>query len=174
MMHSRGPGDQRRRSKLNQSRGAGLCRGRTVLACARETTMADCLIGVGSNIGDRSRVLDQAVEQVCRSPQVQLLGKSRYYDTPPIGGPPGQAPYLNAALRVATQMSPVQLLAWLQRVRSAIWDVSGSNAGDRVPSTSTYCCTNNGSSKGTIYGFRIREWPCVDSCSCRPAKSPRT
>ena len=46
-----------------------------------------------------------------RTPADPLRGRSAYHATRPIGGPPGQDPFLNAALRITTDLSPWQLLA---------------------------------------------------------------
>ena len=74
--------------------------------------MADCLIGLGSNIGDRASQLDKAVDVFCGHPRIAFHSVSRYRDTRPIGGPAGQGAYLNAALRVTAQLAPIDLLAW--------------------------------------------------------------
>ncbi len=78
--------------------------------------MADCLIGLGSNVGNRVTLLDQAIDQICGCPQNTLRGVSRYHEMPPIGGPAGQGPFLNAAIRITTELSPEQLLAQLRVV----------------------------------------------------------
>lgn len=72
--------------------------------------MAQCLIGLGSNLGDRAAQLDRAAELFCGYPQIHCAGRSTYHATRPIGGPPGQDPFLNAALRITTDLSPWQLL----------------------------------------------------------------
>jgi 2-amino-4-hydroxy-6-hydroxymethyldihydropteridine diphosphokinase len=73
--------------------------------------MAQCLIGLGSNLGDRAAQLDRATDLFCGYPQIHCAGRSTYHATRPIGGPPGQDPFLNAALRITTDLSPCQLLA---------------------------------------------------------------
>ncbi|MGM0486423.1 MAG: 2-amino-4-hydroxy-6-hydroxymethyldihydropteridine diphosphokinase [Planctomycetota bacterium] len=78
--------------------------------------MADCLIGLGSNIGDRVVQLDQAIHRFCGASHVTLRGISRYQETLPVGGPPGQGPFLNAVIRITTDLLPLQLLARAQQV----------------------------------------------------------
>ena len=78
--------------------------------------MADCLIGLGSNIGDRAGQFDEAVRHICHAPDVSLQGSSHYHETSPIGGPSGQDPFLNAVIRVVTSLSPEQLLVRLNQV----------------------------------------------------------
>lgn len=78
--------------------------------------MADCLIGLGSNMGDRAGQLDQAIQLFCHSSRIVLQGASSYHETPPIGGPVGQASFLNAVIRVDTDWSPGELLAQARHV----------------------------------------------------------
>jgi len=75
--------------------------------------MATCLIGLGSNLGDRRRALDQAVERLTRRPPVRLTARSRWYETVPVGGPPGQGPFLNGAAVLETSLEPEALFSVL-------------------------------------------------------------
>ena len=78
--------------------------------------MAECLIGLGSNLGDRTKQLEQACQLLCGHPQIDCVSCSSFHPTPPIGGPAGQDPFLNAALRVTTSLSPEQLLGAAREV----------------------------------------------------------
>lgn len=82
--------------------------------------MARCLVALGSNLGDRRDHLDKAVELLGFMPGVTLLGVSRYRETKPIGGPDGQAPFLNGACLVETDLSPQDLLGLLQAVEASL------------------------------------------------------
>ena len=75
--------------------------------------MATYLIGLGSNLGDRRRALDQAVERLTRQPHVRLTARSRWYETAPVGGPPGQGPFLNGVAVLETSLEPEALFAVL-------------------------------------------------------------
>ena len=59
--------------------------------------MAVCLIGFGSNLGDRRQTLEQAVADMAAHPRLHLLAASSFRETPAVGGPPDQPPYLNGA-----------------------------------------------------------------------------
>lgn len=72
-------------------------------------------IGLGSNLGDRERNLNQAIEQIRLLPQTQLLALSRTHETDPVGGPP-QGKFLNAAAKLETQLKPFDLLHRLQEI----------------------------------------------------------
>ncbi len=78
--------------------------------------MADCLIGIGSNLGDRAAILDRATALFCGHAQVQLLAHSTYHATRPVGGPGGQPVFLNGVLRIMTSLDPKALLAWAHSV----------------------------------------------------------
>jgi 2-amino-4-hydroxy-6-hydroxymethyldihydropteridine diphosphokinase len=49
-----------------------------------------------------------------------VTARSRPYQTKPVGGPPGQDDFLNAALRINTTLSPQQLLKLLQDVEAEL------------------------------------------------------
>ena len=70
---------------------------------ARERVRA--FVGIGSNMGDRLGFLRRAVAGL---PDVAAV--SPLYETEPVGGPPGQGPYLNAVVELHTSKSPRQLL----------------------------------------------------------------
>ena len=78
--------------------------------------MALAHLALGSNLGDRRATLDAAVRRLRAEPGVRVAAVSGYYDTPPVGGPAGQGPYLNAAAAVETDLPPDQLLALLHHI----------------------------------------------------------
>lgn len=80
--------------------------------------MATCLVAVGSNLGNREQTLDRAVEVLARHQQLRLLRRSRWRETSPVGGPPGQESFLNGALLLETSLSAQRLLQVLQTVEA--------------------------------------------------------
>ena len=70
--------------------------------------METAYIGVGSNIGDRARYLDSAVNAVRDLGEVIAL--SQVYDTEPCDVPSPQNRYLNMVVGLDTALSPIQLL----------------------------------------------------------------
>jgi 2-amino-4-hydroxy-6-hydroxymethyldihydropteridine diphosphokinase len=80
--------------------------------------MAAALIAIGSNLGDRQRILDDAVVQLAALPGIRLVAKSRWHATRPVGGPPGQGEFLNGAALIETTLSPEQLHAALKQIES--------------------------------------------------------
>jgi 2-amino-4-hydroxy-6-hydroxymethyldihydropteridine diphosphokinase len=71
--------------------------------------MASALVAFGSNLGDSSAILQQAVEQLNEVPGLSVVRQSRPRVTRPVGGPAGQDPFVNAVFRLETSLSPEQL-----------------------------------------------------------------
>jgi 2-amino-4-hydroxy-6-hydroxymethyldihydropteridine diphosphokinase len=86
------------------------------------------LIGLGSNLGDRRAMLDGAIAALNATAGVGVRRVSSFHETEPVGGPPGQGAFLNAAAALETTLDPVALLHVLQaietrfgRVRTVRW-----------------------------------------------------
>lgn len=75
-------------------------------------------LGIGSNLGDRLRHLQRAVDGLAAAPGVTVVGVSRVYETAPVGGPP-QDDYLNAVVAVDTDATPRALMELGQRLEAA-------------------------------------------------------
>lgn len=78
--------------------------------------MPECLISLGSNLGDRRSLLVDAAREIAASPQLTDLRLSRLFETPPIGGPGGQHPFLNAVATLTTSLGANELLLRLQSI----------------------------------------------------------
>jgi 2-amino-4-hydroxy-6-hydroxymethyldihydropteridine diphosphokinase len=83
-------------------------------------------LGLGSNLGDRRRHLAQAVAGL---PDLSVV--SPVYESDPVGGPPGQGPYLNVVAQLDTELSPRQLLAVATRLEQAAGRVREERWGPR-------------------------------------------
>ena len=73
-------------------------------------------IGLGANLGDPLAALRAAIDAIDALPTTRALVASDVYLTTPVGGPPGQPDYANAALLVETSLAPRALLRELQRI----------------------------------------------------------
>jgi 2-amino-4-hydroxy-6-hydroxymethyldihydropteridine diphosphokinase len=78
--------------------------------------MPRCLLGLGSNVGDRPRQIAAAVDALRNHPRTSGLTVSSLHETPPAGGPQGQVSYLNAAVVLNTDLSPGELLTLAQSI----------------------------------------------------------
>jgi 2-amino-4-hydroxy-6-hydroxymethyldihydropteridine diphosphokinase len=94
--------------------------------------MPKVCVGLGSNLGDRRRSLEAALEALRGNPAVRVLAVSRFIETEPVGGPPGQGPYLNGAAALETDLDPEALLAELKRIEQALGRTEGRRWGPRV------------------------------------------
>lgn len=83
-------------------------------------------------MGRRRELLDRAVELLRHMPGVNLLAVSRYRDTRPIGGPPGQAAFLNGACLLDTELPPHELLGLLAAVENTLHRERSERWGPRT------------------------------------------
>jgi 2-amino-4-hydroxy-6-hydroxymethyldihydropteridine diphosphokinase len=75
-------------------------------------------IALGSNLGDREAHLAAAIAALRRLPHTEVGAVSAVYETDPVGPPP-QGPYLNAAVRVTTDLGARDLLARLRGIEES-------------------------------------------------------
>jgi 2-amino-4-hydroxy-6-hydroxymethyldihydropteridine diphosphokinase len=66
-------------------------------------------LGLGSNVGDRRAQLQRATDELGRH-GVTVLASSSTYDTDPVGEVLDQPSFLNACLRIETELGPEELL----------------------------------------------------------------
>lgn len=90
--------------------------------------MTRAFLGLGSNLGDRWRILREALESL--GPAVVQC--SQVYETDPVGGPRGQGPYLNLVAEIETDLSPRDLLGVCHRLESAAGRVRTERWGPRT------------------------------------------
>jgi 2-amino-4-hydroxy-6-hydroxymethyldihydropteridine diphosphokinase len=81
--------------------------------------MTEAHIALGSNMGDRARHLQAAVYALEQTPGLTMGAVSRFHETAPVGGPPGQGPFLNAACRIEYEDNPRSLLVLLQGIEAS-------------------------------------------------------
>lgn len=75
-------------------------------------------IGLGSNIGDRERYLNEALQSMnCR--QSRLVKVSRFYSTKPVGYTE-QKDFLNCVAKLKTRLTPGELLRFLQNIERCL------------------------------------------------------
>ncbi len=90
-----------------------------------------CYIGLGGNLGERQRTLRRAIERVKTIPAVKLLRVSSFYESEP-WGVVNQPNYLNAAIKISTELEPLALLDELQRIESELGRVRREHWGART------------------------------------------
>jgi len=87
-------------------------------------------LGLGSNLGDRRAHLRRAVELLVA--EGDLVAVSPLYETDPVGGPPGQGPYLNVVVELRTEASPRALLERCARLEADAGRVRTVRFGPRT------------------------------------------
>jgi 2-amino-4-hydroxy-6-hydroxymethyldihydropteridine diphosphokinase len=81
-------------------------------------------LGLGSNVGDRRANLQAAVDALPRH-SVEVLASSSVYDTEPVGEVLDQPDFLNACLRVRTELDPEALLDACKAVEGELGRAAG-------------------------------------------------
>jgi 2-amino-4-hydroxy-6-hydroxymethyldihydropteridine diphosphokinase len=92
---------------------------------------ATAFLGLGSNLGDRLTNLQAAVDALQEEPGLRVTASSRVWETVPVGGPP-QPDYLNAVIRVETDLSARDLLEVGRRVEARLGRVRKERWGART------------------------------------------
>ena len=77
-------------------------------------------IALGSNLGDRQAMFRQALECLRLEEGLQVRQVSSFYVTAPVGGPKGQAEYLNGVVEVTTTLKADKLLARLLSIEKRL------------------------------------------------------
>jgi 2-amino-4-hydroxy-6-hydroxymethyldihydropteridine diphosphokinase len=90
--------------------------------------MCEVFLGLGSNLGDRAGLLDQAVAAL------ESLGKvtrSRWYETAAVGLP-GAPQFLNGVVRLETDLAPDELLRQTREIERRLGRDPLRRAGSRT------------------------------------------
>lgn len=82
------------------------------------------LLGLGSNVGDRRRHLQAAVDALPGA-GVAVLASSSAYDTDPVGEVLDQPSFLNACVLVETSLEPLELLGAVKQLEARLGREAG-------------------------------------------------
>jgi 2-amino-4-hydroxy-6-hydroxymethyldihydropteridine diphosphokinase len=94
--------------------------------------MAVGYLGLGSNIGERREHLEAAVAEL-PAHGVEMLASSSVYDTEPVGLVLDQPEFLNACVRIRTDLGPEELLDACKATERAVGrEAGGIRHGPRV------------------------------------------
>lgn len=81
--------------------------------------MVVCFLGLGSNLGNRRRNIQKALDYLRKIKGIKVEKVSRIYETEPQGGPP-QGKFLNLAIRIKTSLKPSILLSTLKNIEKKL------------------------------------------------------
>jgi 2-amino-4-hydroxy-6-hydroxymethyldihydropteridine diphosphokinase len=94
--------------------------------------MPRCLIGLGSNLGNRRANIEESLEKLRAAPGVSVTAVSSLRETIAAGGPADQSLYLNAAAVVDCTLQARELLVLLQRIETELGRMRVERWGPRV------------------------------------------
>jgi len=77
-------------------------------------------LGLGSNLGNRRRNIEQAVALLDQREEIRIIKVSSLIETTPVGGPPHQEMYLNGAVQIQTSLPAEELLDYLQSLETRL------------------------------------------------------
>lgn len=81
--------------------------------------MVSVYLGVGSNLGNRCKNIKKAMSLLEGIPGIKLSKISSLYNTLPVGGPK-QRNFLNGAIKIKTNLSPLILLENLKGIEKKL------------------------------------------------------
>ncbi|MFA5259791.1 MAG: 2-amino-4-hydroxy-6-hydroxymethyldihydropteridine diphosphokinase [Candidatus Omnitrophota bacterium] len=92
--------------------------------------MATVFLGVGSNLGDRRKTIEQALKTLTEKGMI-IIRVSSIIETEPEGGPP-QGKFLNSVVQIETQLSPGELLQCVKTIEQALGRTPSVRNGPRI------------------------------------------
>ncbi len=102
---------------------------KTVIFCCNGRMIT--YIGLGSNMGDRAKNINDAVAMLGSAEDVSVSNLSSFYETEPVGYT-DQGPFINAAAEVNTTLTPRELLAKCMRIEADLGRVRTVRWGPRT------------------------------------------
>ena len=84
-------------------------------------------IGLGSNLGDREKLLSRAIRRISELAGIELVAVSPIYATAPKDMEPDAPAFLNQVIKIECTLKPERLLDHLERIES---DLGRNTKGD--------------------------------------------
>lgn len=91
----------------------------------------DCILGLGSNVGDKTANIEHAIALLTRSGELRLVRRSKIYRTAP-WGKTDQDWFANAVIAVATGLPAHDVLLLCQKVENDLGRVRQERWGPRI------------------------------------------
>jgi 2-amino-4-hydroxy-6-hydroxymethyldihydropteridine diphosphokinase len=130
--------------------------------------MPQLLVGIGSNLGDRADSIDQATSRLAKSPGLALIRRSRAISSRPVGGPPIQPDFLNAAVLAESNLEPTDLLHTLLEIERAMGRQRTEPWGPRIVDLDLLCYGDLVMSNSRL--TLPHPWMCVRSFVLKPCE----
>jgi 2-amino-4-hydroxy-6-hydroxymethyldihydropteridine diphosphokinase len=81
--------------------------------------MSKGYLGLGSNMGDKKKYIDNALELLREHKSIEVLEISSYYETDPIGYT-DQDLFLNIVVKIYTLLQPLELLSYCHEIEEKL------------------------------------------------------
>lgn len=94
--------------------------------------MQTCYLGVGSNLGARRENIGSAIKKINSLKSTRVVKKSKLIETNPVGSPEGQPKFLNGALKIKTELTPLTLLKKLKEIEKSLGRAKTVRYGPRT------------------------------------------
>jgi len=94
--------------------------------------MVICYLGIGSNLDNRRKNIAQALEKIKTLKDTEIIKVSKIIETEPVGAPPNQGKFLNAALKIQTKIPPLRLLRALKKIEKDLGRTKTTRYGPRT------------------------------------------
>ncbi len=91
----------------------------------------EVLLSLGSNLGNRQTILDNAIDRLSSHPCINVEKISSPMENPPYGGV-AKYPFINMAVKIATFLSPSALLQTIHEIESDAKRTRNVRWGDRT------------------------------------------
>ncbi len=82
--------------------------------------MPICYLGIGSNLGNRKRNIKLALQKINRIKETRIIKLSKIIETKPVGSHSRQGKFLNACLKIKTNLTPITLLNKLKKIETQL------------------------------------------------------
>ena len=95
--------------------------------------MTRAFIALGSNLGDRKRYLQLAIERIAAIPETQLGAVAHFLETDAVDAPADSPAFLNSVVEISTHLSADQLMQNLFAIERELGrqrPAGGLNAAD--------------------------------------------
>ncbi len=93
--------------------------------------MTEAILSLGGNIGDREFFIAEAMRRLLKDPHVYSLERSGLYETSPVGYTE-QDSFLNACVRIETDLEAMELLSLVNRIENELGRVRTIRWGPRT------------------------------------------
>lgn len=94
--------------------------------------MVTCYLSIGSNLGDRKKNIRLAIKKINALKNTKVLKVSKLIETQPVDGPHNQGRFLNGALKIKTEFSPLILLKNLKKIEKELGRTKTVRYGPRT------------------------------------------